>query len=432
MGRGPSTEGYRYARVTVFIMFVTAMDIFNFFDRGGSKKYLILAVPVIVVLYDWTRLRTPYVRTTTVTDKIFLAILLMGLAGSLYASMIQGSGTSARVVFLPLSLAILYLLVLRSPTDDECKRILLAITLVGALYLLVAALVNSGVLPDLAKYKQFRNAQFTFVMFGIAGAIVARRRWLLVALCGLEAANFAAYPSATSILCVIATIVTFSVTKPRASRARPYVFASIALLATLFALAHVSRVEEVTGDYFVAVGKSNASSVRVAIWSSGIEDWKTSPFFGNAFTGGTVAQTIRSRNGTVIQLPFHNDYVLFLREGGLVGLGLLLAFILTLNITLTRAHRNFVAQARDTRAGLVRLLLVGFNCFFVAAAFNPVLEGMSRSAVIGMTYGLAMLVVRDGRTSGEEGEDADDRETQEPGRGVSTTPPALAGGSVRW
>ena len=39
--------------------------------------------------------------------------------------------------------------------------------------------------------------------------------------------------------------------------------------------------------------------------------------------------------------------------------------------------------------------MVGFNSFFVAAAFNPVLEGLSRSAVIFSMYGLAMLVCRD-------------------------------------
>jgi len=39
--------------------------------------------------------------------------------------------------------------------------------------------------------------------------------------------------------------------------------------------------------------------------------------------------------------------------------------------------------------------MVGFNSFFLAASFNPVLEGLSRSAVIFSMYGLAMLVCRD-------------------------------------
>jgi O-antigen ligase len=113
------------------------------------------------------------------------------------------------------------------------------------------------------------------------------------------------------------------------------------------------------------------------------------------FAGGTVAQAYRTTNGQLLQLPFHNDYVLFLAEGGVLGLGLLLSFVIGLNFKLGRAHRIFVAQGRLERANLVRTLMVGFNSFFLAAAFNPVLEGMSRSAVIFFMYGLAMLVCSD-------------------------------------
>jgi hypothetical protein len=398
---GVSTDGYRYALAAIFVLFATSVDVFNVLDRGGAKRYLILLIPVAVVLYDWTRRRTPYVRRTTGTDKLLIALWLLGIGGSTYASLFGGVGTSARSLFLPLGLALLYLLVLQSPTDRECRRILRAIMWVGAIYILLAALINSGIVPHLAQYKQFRNAQFAIVMIGLTAAIVTRRWPLVAALVALEAINFAAYPSATSILCGVAGIVTFSLTKPHGSHARPYLFAALALLVTMFALAHISRAEEITGDYFLAVGKTNANAGRVAVWTTGIEQWKSSPFVGNLFTGGTVAQTFRTRNGQMLQLPFHNDYVLFLREGGMLGLGLLVALILGLNLTLARAHRRFSMQGRDTRAGLVRVLMVGFNCFFVAAAFNPVLEGVSRAAVVGTMYGLAMLVCRDDASTWE-------------------------------
>jgi O-antigen ligase len=263
------------------------------------------------------------------------------------------------------------------------------------LYIGLAAVVNIGLVSHLAQYKQFRNAQFAYVMIGIAGAVVMRRRALLAGLLVLEAINFLAYPSATSILCGVAMLITFFVTKPHGSRARPYVIAIVALVAALFALAQISTVAKITGDYFVAVGKTNANTGRLAIWTTGINQWEQSPFVGQVFTGGTVAQTYRARNGQLLQLPFHNDYVLFLAEGGLVGLLLLLSFILGLNFALVRAHRRFVEEGRRERANLLRMLMVGFNSFFVAAAFNPVLEGMSRSAVIFSMYGLAMLVCRD-------------------------------------
>jgi len=199
---------------------------------------------------------------------------------------------------------------------------------VGALYIALAAIVNMGILRIWPPFKQFRNAQFAYVMIGIAGAWLMRRWSLLVVLLVLEAFNFLAYPSATSILCTIAMLITFFITKPHGSRARPYVIAILALVLTMLALASLSKVAQITGDYFVAVVRPTRTTVG---WRSGrrVSTVAQSPFVGQVFTGGTVAQTFRANNGQLLQLPFHNDYVLFLAEGGLLGLLLLISFILS-------------------------------------------------------------------------------------------------------
>ena len=394
------TDGYRYARGVLFIFGASAVDIFNVLDRGGSRRYLLLLIPIMVVALIRARRRSLVVRRRTATDKIIFAVWLMGMLGTLYGIFQVGGSTTARPLFFPMTLAFLYLLVLESPTDEESAKVLRVMTYVGAVYIGLAAVVNVGILPGLAAFKQFRNAQVAYVMIGIGGAYLMRRWWLFGSLLVLEAVNFAAYPSATSILCTIAMLVTFFITKPHGSRARPYVIGIMALFLGMIALAQLSEVSQITGDYFVAVGKVNANDGRLAIWGEGIHRWQASPFVGEMFTGGTVAQTYRTRNGQILQLPFHNDYVLFLAGGGILGLGLLIAFILSLNFTLVRAYRRFVAQDRGERASLVRLFMVGFNSFFVAAAFNPVLEGLSRSAVIFSMYGLAMLVCRDDGVAG--------------------------------
>jgi O-antigen ligase len=379
----------------LFVFLATAVDIFNVLDRGGSRRYVLLIIPVAIVFMARASRRSLSVRRSSATDRVLFAIWLMGMVGSLYGVLIMGGDTTARPLFFPMTLAFLYLLVLEAPTDQEAARLLRALTYVGALYVALAAVINMGLVSHLAQYKQFRNAQFAFVLTGIAGAVVLRRRLLLAGLLVLEGVNFLAYPSATSILCGVAMLITFFVTKPHGSRARPYVIAITALLAAMVALAQISTVAKITGDYFVAVGKTNANSGRLAIWTTGVTQWEQSPFVGEVFTGGTVAQTYRARNGQILQLPFHNDYVLFLAQGGLVGVLLLLSWMLGLNFVLVRAHRRFIAADRQERAGLVRLLMVTFNGFFVAAAFNPVLEGLSRSTVIFSLYGLAMLVCRD-------------------------------------
>jgi hypothetical protein len=68
------------------------------------------------------------------------------------------------------------------------------------------------------------------------------------------------------------------------------------------------------------------------------------------------------------------------------------AFILALERSLLRRYFALAAAGEDARASLLRLLLVGFNGFLVSMAFNPVLQGFSRSATIFAMYGIAMLV----------------------------------------
>ena len=88
--------------------------------------------------------------------------------------------------------------------------------------------------------------------------------------------------------------------------------------------------------------------------------------------------------------------MLFLSDGGVIGVGLLVGFVIGVNVTLLRRFRIAVREERWEDAGLLRVLLVLFDAFFVAAAFNPVIEGMSRSATIFGLYAVAMLIGRVG------------------------------------
>ena len=97
-------------------------------------------------------------------------------------------------------------------------------------------------------------------------------------------------------------------------------------------------------------------------------------------------------SGSTFQLPFHNDFVLFLAEGGVVGLGLFLLGMVITESTLLRRHAGFRDRGRTAPAGLIRVFLVMFNTLIVAAAFNPTFNGVSRSATLCALYGVVMLL----------------------------------------
>jgi O-antigen ligase len=136
------------------------------------------------------------------------------------------------------------------------------------------------------------------------------------------------------------------------------------------------------------VDKANANSGRLDLWTEGLERWGEAPVFGSGFAGEVTA--VRSRDEKA--LPFHNDFVLFLANGGIVGLGLLITWIVMTELTILRRYRGFVRAGDLGRAGLLRAILVCLNAFVVAMAFNPVLPGASRSATIFGLYAIAMSV----------------------------------------
>jgi O-antigen ligase len=174
----------------------------------------------------------------------------------------------------------------------------------------------------------------------------------------------------------------------------------------------------VAQDYFNSVGKRNTSQGRLEFWASGIATFEQSPWVGNAFASDTVVETGRDHPS-----PYHNDYIMFLAEGGLLGAGLLVAWIILLLVDLTRRYFGFVRARAPDHANLARLLLVGLSGFFVSMASNPVLEGLSRSATI---FALAAIAGTLGEPDPPADDDEDDAELTTTRAPVSVATPAVA------
>ena len=402
-GSSPPTDAYRFARAVLLVVALGSFDVRNFFDRGGSNRYLLIFIPLIMVTILRLRRPSTVMRKPVVTDVLLLCLWLLGMIGTTYGRSIAEGAASARPIFYPMTLGLLSLFILDRPTRDETGRILQILGWIGAAYVVLAAAVNLELVPGFVEFRQFRNASFALVVMGLVAAHIQRRRWLFVVLCGFAVLNFAAYPSATSVIVTLTAIVIMFMTRPTTSSLRPYL---VGLVATVFVLVAVLNVDRGIGlmtDYFEAVNKVNASYGRLSVWQEGLERFEESPLFGDAFSSGTVVTARRLRGGSTFQIPFHNDYVLFLADGGLLGITLLVTFIIWLNVTLLRRFRSAVRAQRWEDANLLRLLLVLLDAFFVAAAFNPVIEGLSRSATIFGLYAVAMLIGRPEVAPGRRG-----------------------------
>ena len=384
-----STDTYVLWRAYLLIMLAASFDVYDWLDRsvqGGSNRYLIIAVPLVAAA--WIRLRQPgfFVRRPMPSDIVLFALFIFGLGGSLIGVAFLGTVENARPVFLPMMVAFLYLLTIDDPTDREVSTTLNWLSWIATAYTAMNAIVNLQLLPGLLLFKQYRNASVSMVALAVATAVVLGNRRRLALVLALAAVIFVTYPSATSVLVGASVVLTFYITGKRSSGLRTIVVVVSVVTVSVLALANFDRGVELADQYFAVVDKTNANSGRLDLWSDGLERWREAPIFGNGFAGEVTA--VRERDER--SLPFHNDFVLFLANGGIVGLGLLVAWVVLTELTLLRRYRGFVRAQDMRRAGFLRAILVCLNAFVVAMAFNPVLPGASRSVTIFGLYAIAM------------------------------------------
>ena len=392
--RHPHTDAYRLGRAYIFILAATALDVTNFLDKGNELRYALLLVPIAAVFV--ARRKGQAIRRLTTPDKILLALFVFGFTGTMVGTFVLGTKSGARPIFLPMVLAFLYLGTREDPARQEVRSLLRAIAWVGITYASFSALTHLsayvpwGPLVKLAAFRQYKNATLLYLAMGLAATIMLRWRLRAVLMVMLALFIFRSYPSGTAALIAVTTLVTVYLTRRGRPQMRRWVASLVVVGGLGIVVLNFSGSLNLTENYFALVGKRDNNGTRLALWQAGIDEFKRAPLDGTLFTGPTVIFTTRAGQHKVFQLPFHNDYILFLVEGGLIGLGLLLAWVIATELLMLRRYRAYLELGEHSRAALLRTLLIGFNAFFVAAAFNPLFTGMSSSATIFAVYGLMM------------------------------------------
>ena len=211
-----------------------------------------------------------------------------------------GTQDTVRPVFLPMMLGLLYLFTLREPTDAEVGRILRWLGWIGVAYVAMNAAVNTGVLPGLLAYKQYRNASFAYVALAIACAFVLQRRGRLWGPPPAHRRHLRDLPLRHVVGRGGGVFLTLFLTSRRASRLRALILGATVALVAVVALANFQAGVRITSEYFNAVGKVDANAGRLDLWSAGVQVWKQSPWVGRVFTGDAVAVRSRDREGAAV------------------------------------------------------------------------------------------------------------------------------------
>jgi O-Antigen ligase len=396
------TDGYTLARAMLLVFLVSAADVTNFLDRasrGGWIRYVILlSFPMVAIVAIRGTHPSTIIRRMSASDRVLMVLFLLGLAGGVYGKVFNNVGSDVFPVFVPLIIAFLYLGTRFDVTDEEARKLLNGLVLVMFVYILLSAFVNSGLVPRLEAYRQYKNAQVMFLAMGVAAVIALKRPVASFIAIALWLFIFKSYPSATAFLVGVTTIVTLFITRPKkANNTRLILVGTVVAVVAILGILNFGSARNISDSYFNLVNKKNNDNARVALWQGGIRNFEKSPVWGQAFTGEATILVIRRGGlGQPFKAPFHSDYVLFLSLGGLLGLGLLVGWVVVTEVTVYRRYQGFVRSGEANKARLARVLLVGFNGFFCAAAFNPEFTGASRTATIAAIYGLMMLLGKPG------------------------------------
>jgi hypothetical protein len=386
------SDSYLFGRGLLLVLFATALDVWNYLDRGGWPRYLILLIPLGSIVLLRLRRPSPFIQRPNRADRILFVLLLIGLTGTIYGILVRGTPQTALPIFAPMLIAFLYMGCLEEPTGQEARTLLRGVEWLGILYIALGAVVSWGLIPGLIEYRQFRNASLLFVALGFAAAATQRHWGRAILILALWAIVFAAYPSGTSALVLLTVASTLLMVPLRPSRIRPYLFGAAAAAAVFIVLLNFNAWVQLTNDYFSLVGKSNNNSTRLAVWTVGMDRFEASPIYGELFSGPTVTTAVREGGRTEFQIPYHSDYIQFLANGGLLGFGLLIAWIIATELVAMRRSMTLIDRGERSKANLLRTLLVGYNAFFVTAAFNPTIMGVSRSASIFSIYSMMMIL----------------------------------------
>jgi hypothetical protein len=381
-GIGARTRAMWAGSLVVFLLVI--IDVPGILLRGPAWRYaIVLVVPVAVLLAGTSE--TVRICRPTVADRYLIALIGCGLVGSMYGKFVLHSSSPAMALFVPMMLGLVHLLVGGRLDEPSAQRYLGVLAGLGVLYAVAHAAASVGVLDDAVG--SYTHEKAFLLAIALAAVWLRRNPGLFVLLVGLAAVIFTTYAAGTYPAVLVTAVLTLLATGRGASRARPYVIAFMVALVLFFAFSQMSRSESLAGSYFQSVGKKDNTSTRRQFWDASLEQIKRSPVVGSAFAGDISVEGVLPN-----PIPPHNDFLSIAMLGGIVGLSLVTGWLVSANRRAVRHYRQLVEAGEQSRAQLLRLLLVGLNSFAVSALFNPLLAKAGLCAAFFLLYALMQTV----------------------------------------
>jgi O-antigen ligase len=381
------------------------VDVYGLSIGASGARYAVILLPIFLVCLGRGPSNRLTIRPPALPDYLLLILFLFGTIGSVFGIVFRSTANHGLVLFLPMALGLLHLTTLGTLDENESGVMLRRWLRLGLAYTTIAALSALGLLELIggggADPSQslagavFAHEKAFFLCIALTAAWLLGRKWLLLAVLAGSLVGFLTYPAATHLVAGVVAVMTLVATGRRAGKPRAYALGLSCLLLLAFVAKEVTVSGPATRDsvaraYFDAVGKSNNNETRAELWSEAWEVFAKSPLVGSAFSDDVTIEVLL--NGKRRAVPPHNDYLQMGMGGGVLGMGLLIAWVVVANIHAHRRFRRLQAEGMVRTMSLLRVLLVGYNSFFAIALLNPVMSRGGLNVTAMLLYAMMMTV----------------------------------------
>jgi O-antigen ligase len=359
--------------------------------RGGATRYVILiAFLAPLVLYlDFDRRRL--LRSPGPAHLLLAALFTYGILGTIVGKLFVGTATSFLPVFVPMSVALLAVVVPTGPSRGQARALLMAVAAAALLYLAMHMVSITPLGSGFARYTYHHEKSF-YIPAALASTWYLARWYPLWRIGVVGAALMsivvvADNPAATYVAVVVAMLGTAILCSRRITPAFGAALCGVVLVLAGTLYVNIDVATEVASDYFAAVGKTDNTPMRRLVVDEALQRISQDPLYAEHFAGELA---IGARfSGRYTYVPAHNDYLQLTTGGGIIALLLFGGWAVAVNYDALRRLHALRALDRQEEAALLRVLLAVLNTMLVTAAINPIITQVHLGTIM---FGVAAVL----------------------------------------
>jgi hypothetical protein len=356
-------------KVGLIVGFLIAIDVFNFFENSIFK--ILPSIFFLVYLIVYFIFKPKLYKTKLKESFWWILLLLIALPGVIINKIIYDSGFFTAIFNIIIMLSIFY-----TSKNDGINYV----KLFHFIYFFCISFVVFAILAILFNLSgELITHEKSFLICPVLLIPFYLRKWLLFLISLFLVLVFINLDPRTThiinlgiIFILVLVLKLFSI--KRVQRLSKFFVFVLFVFSLLFGTIVYDFIRQVNVDYKKSQGADENSYHRELLWLIGFQEFLSSPIYGNYFTGRTSYDPGKTMSGNseFDMAPLHNDYLEFLTKGGVIGLLIFLAAIIS---TLSKAFKIIVnnEESEKVRKMLSVLFIVIFTAC-VTMAYNPVIN----------------------------------------------------------